>query len=434
MNARGLVMLGLLAGAGAGCGSELPFEGAYLALVDRADRIDVEVERPLPIPEGVTAAWVRDGLAGIRLTIESAQGRATEDDNKRIVTWPLPLAMAENAGGAEMQPEMIGLPIPLVVPEVGPEPGQTAGFWIEGSRLYIAHRVGDELPETFDLVYPVYAAQLAGTALVSGFPSEDVFRVTRLRDGMAIESLVVPGGGTLHMRLPRLPEGRFQMTFTTLGHQAPGPERENLVPELTLRIDGEELYMAVLEEDGSPVVLQVGDDPGLPTEPTRTEVAFEIEVKGLPGSVVFVESPFHRRERNWRDHSNVILIVVDTLRADRLGAYGNRRGLTPNLDVLAAESVRFEQCWATSSWTLPSFASMLTSTHGGQHRAWLNDTRLGRGLTTLPEAFRRRGYRTHAITDGGFVGPGFGLDRGFMVFDARGGGVEAVQTRAVEFL
>ena len=57
---------------------------------------------------------------------------------------------------------------------------------------------------------------------------------------------------------------------------------------------------------------------------------------------------------------NVVLIVVDTLRRDALGCYGNERGATPNMDAIAADGVRFEQALASSGWTLPSVASLLT--------------------------------------------------------------------------
>ena len=61
---------------------------------------------------------------------------------------------------------------------------------------------------------------------------------------------------------------------------------------------------------------------------------------------------------------NILIVVVDTLRADRLGTYGNSRGLTPFLDELASRGTRFANAYAPSSWTCPSVASLLTSRYG----------------------------------------------------------------------
>lgn len=63
-----------------------------------------------------------------------------------------------------------------------------------------------------------------------------------------------------------------------------------------------------------------------------------------------------------------VLLVLDTLRADRLGSYGSERGLTPFLDELAGRGTVFTRAYAPSSWTPPSVASLLTSRHPLQHR------------------------------------------------------------------
>jgi len=73
---------------------------------------------------------------------------------------------------------------------------------------------------------------------------------------------------------------------------------------------------------------------------------------------------------------------------------------------------------------------MFTSAHGGEHLAWLDDRRLGLGLDTLAEVMQRSGRHTLAFTDGGYLSPWFGLDRGCESWDARGGGVERVVQRA----
>ena len=115
-------------------------------------------------------------------------------------------------------------------------------------------------------------------------------------------------------------------------------------------------------------------------------------------------------------------MVVDTLRADALGAYACERGLTPRLDRLAEEGVLFQNAFSHAPWTLPSFASLLTSrtppAHGAGGR--LGDLRgLPETIPTLPDRFREAGYATGAIVNVGFLARPFGVTRGFEHLDAR---------------
>jgi len=91
---------------------------------------------------------------------------------------------------------------------------------------------------------------------------------------------------------------------------------------------------------------------------------------------------------------DVIMVVVDTLRADRLGAYGNPRGLTPFLDQLAARGVVFKNVYANSSWTVPSMASLFTSRLPSQHHVATFESKLTEGEVTLAECLQKAGYET----------------------------------------
>jgi arylsulfatase A-like enzyme len=82
---------------------------------------------------------------------------------------------------------------------------------------------------------------------------------------------------------------------------------------------------------------------------------------------------------------NVVLIVIDTLRADRLGSYGNPNGMTPFLDGLAARGAVFRNAYSTTSWTCPSVASLLTSRYPSQHRVISFDSRLSDEEVTFAE-------------------------------------------------
>jgi len=117
---------------------------------------------------------------------------------------------------------------------------------------------------------------------------------------------------------------------------------------------------------------------------------------------------------------DVIFVVVDTLRADRLGRYGNERGLTPFLDQLADRGVRFDHAYAPSSWTVPSIASLFTSRLPSQHQVSTFDTRLSDADVTVAERLSAAGYAAAGFTANfrltaelGFA-QGFPLWRGFI--------------------
>ncbi len=111
---------------------------------------------------------------------------------------------------------------------------------------------------------------------------------------------------------------------------------------------------------------------------------------------------------------NVILISIDTLRADHLGAYGYPRPTTPRIDAFAADSVVFTEAIAQAPSTLHSHASMLSSLLPQHHRAsWSARTRLPEESLTLAEVLLESGYRTIAFTGGGQMARIFGLDQGF---------------------
>lgn len=115
-------------------------------------------------------------------------------------------------------------------------------------------------------------------------------------------------------------------------------------------------------------------------------------------------------------HNNVVLIMLDTVRADHLSCYGYARPTTPNLDRLARQGVLFEHAVAPTSWTLPSLASVFTGLLPHQHAADWHDAMASQPLT-LAEILKARGYQTasfNANQDFGLAG--WGLAQGFDVY------------------
>src|SRR5215813_1174359 len=125
----------------------------------------------------------------------------------------------------------------------------------------------------------------------------------------------------------------------------------------------------------------------------------------------------------WRRSPDVIVVLVDTMRADRLGAAGGTPGLTPFLDSLAASGTLFTNAYSTSSWTNPAVASLFTSRYPSQHRVSRFDSRLADEEVTLAERLHAAGYRCVGIVGNfrllGDLGFGQAFDAWFPHVSAR---------------
>lgn len=114
----------------------------------------------------------------------------------------------------------------------------------------------------------------------------------------------------------------------------------------------------------------------------------------------------------------VVLVTIDTLRADRLGCYGAEGAHTPNVDTLAASGVRFETAISRVPLTLPAHASLMTALDPPQHGVRHNSIhRLADDLPTLAESLRGSGFATAAFVGALVLDRRFGLARGFDVYD-----------------
>jgi len=114
-----------------------------------------------------------------------------------------------------------------------------------------------------------------------------------------------------------------------------------------------------------------------------------------------------------RSDLNVLFILIDTLRADRLGAYGYERDTSPSLDRLAASGIRFSRQLAQSSWTKASMASMWTGLNPLRNGVTKFDDMIPDRARMPAEVFRAAGFRTVGIYRNGWVSPNFGFARGF---------------------
>ena len=110
---------------------------------------------------------------------------------------------------------------------------------------------------------------------------------------------------------------------------------------------------------------------------------------------------------------NIVLISVDTLRADHLGCYGYQRNTSPHIDQLAAEGALFENAISSTSWTLPAHSALFTGLADTVHGCLDIKQRLAESRSTLAERLKSAGYTTIAFFSGATMHPIFGLAQGF---------------------
>jgi arylsulfatase A-like enzyme len=141
---------------------------------------------------------------------------------------------------------------------------------------------------------------------------------------------------------------------------------------------------------------------------------------------------------------NILVFLIDTQRADFLGAYGHDRPTSPNLDAFAADALVYERAYAAASSTSPSHASIFTSTYPHTHRVWnriIEESReepifpsLSKHSATLAEAMSFAGYATAGICDGGNLQKSRGFAQGFDLWDSKFFGAENRVQRAEKWL
>ena len=175
----------------------------------------------------------------------------------------------------------------------------------------------------------------------------------------------------------------------------------------------------------------------VPWSENRWTETFELEFRRRPGGGAVAAAPAilaepllvpERAGGPPPPGPNAVVFLVDTLRADRLGCYGDAAANTPQFDRLAREGWLVERALSTANWTLPAHASLFTSTEVARHGVNRVNPALPNLLPTLAERLRHAGYRTLAVTNGGYLDPHFGLARGFERYVVADIGKDPVET------
>jgi len=142
--------------------------------------------------------------------------------------------------------------------------------------------------------------------------------------------------------------------------------------------------------------------------------------KNLHDYVLWADLRLRGGARRAAGRPHVVFIDIDTLRADRLAAYGARRATMPRLDAWAdAHATVYTDAVSTAPWTLPSTVSMFTGLAVHQHGVDKAADALGPGSRTLATTLAAAGYETRAITAGGYLRPAYGMDLGFERYETR---------------
>jgi len=114
--------------------------------------------------------------------------------------------------------------------------------------------------------------------------------------------------------------------------------------------------------------------------------------------------------------SNVLVVVLDALRADHLGCYGYHRNTSPNIDVLAENGVVFDRAIVPAGWTKPSVVSLFSSLYPGVHQVLHYEEMFPPNLPTLAEVFRENGFFTCGFVNNVHIDSSLGFDKGFDVY------------------
>ena len=141
-----------------------------------------------------------------------------------------------------------------------------------------------------------------------------------------------------------------------------------------------------------------------------------IVVAGLTFVAIFVLFVAQRDRRSADQRPNVLLITVDTLRADHLGCYGHRLETSPTIDQFVKQGIRFTDCTVQRPKTRPSMASLMTGTYPKTMRLQSASRAIPESSLVMAEIFRQAGYHTAAVVANFNVGNVFNFDQGFDSF------------------
>ncbi len=242
-------------------------------------------------------------------------------------------------------------------------------------------------------------------------------------------TLILPFGTAMHYYVDLPQGGALSLAeirpWRGVGSLAGGEPAPGLIVGVRAAGSSEEEVLSLAPpKRGAPASLRL---PASPQGPVRISLAPEIPVTtGGPAGLRLVRpvletvhplfrlaAPQGGRIAQRSRRPNIILYLVDTLRADHLGCYGYPRPTSPNIDAFAMEATVFTWMFAQSSWTRTSIASLFTGLDPLAHGTIDRKAALSDSVLVLPEILRESGYETAGVITNGNVSPEFGFHRGF---------------------
>ncbi len=257
----------------------------------------------------------------------------------------------------------------------------------------------------------------------------------RAHHGGPRDAVAAPPGSVLRLPVTVPPDAALRFVVGVAGDKQRDTSRSGI--EFRVGIDGREMFTEVLNPSNTRRHRRwVGGRVDLRPWAGRTvTVALETRAEqpdrppaGTPGwAQLRVVREARRRRQGAGEGPNVLVLLVDALRADRLGVYGAGPAATPTLDALAASGVVFDVAVAQSSWTMPAVASIFTGLHPRSHGAVGPDvheadgrsgsgTLLAEAAVTLAELAADAGISTVGVSSNMLVGEGTNLAQGFETF------------------
>jgi hypothetical protein len=235
------------------------------------------------------------------------------------------------------------------------------------------------------------------------FPEQAVNCRVKYKDA-CYQALLAPAGSRIELEL-NVQKGD-QLTFSLFN-----PQPGSLTFLVKTAVSGKEalLFRGTLREP-----LGRAEKIPLPWSANRTvHLILETQGRGLGAWIDPCRLQSHPRPRT------VLILMLDTLRADHVSAYGYRRPTTPTFDGLAKHSLLFSRAFSTSSWTLPAHASLFSGRDVLGHGVVSPESLIPAELPLLAETMQANGFVTLALTGGGFVDEHYGFFRGFQSYNSR---------------
>ncbi len=362
-------------------------------------------------------AWVRTATGENRLVFEEALDPKSEPSHRAWLERSIPLGVGTEKGElTEITLEATG---------TGTE---RLAAW---SRPVVVSRGRAAESSGVPLVAEEVVRDLLGEDSEAGIerPDVEIFGLEIPSELGVIPSLNMRPGSEASWELTELPkDGLIWITIFLAGRtkEVSGELRFDLELEgatqqvalMQTRFDLAELDRSEFGVRAYDAEIPIPADTPLPAQ-LRFRVGGQVErggvMTGLSRLQVISSRSIPRLKP--REKPNVIVLLIDTLRADHLGSYGYERATSPELDALAQRGFLFESCIAQSSWTLPSTASVLTGLYPQTHGCVsLSTLRLARPLSTLPEVLLEEGFATGGFIANCIISQRNGFAQGFEQF------------------